>query len=95
MIESAEGRIKRVAAYCRVSTGQIEQLSNYEAQVVYYTNYINSNPEFEMARIYADEGISGTNTKKREQFNEMIEDCKAGKIDMIITKYIRNLQEIY
>ena len=66
----------------------MEQLSSYEAQVEYYTNYINSNPEFEMAGIYADEGISGTNTKKREQFNKMIEDCKLGKIDMIITKSI-------
>lgn len=88
MIEPTERRRKRVAAYCRVSTDQLEQLSSYEAQVAYYTNYINSNPEFEMAGIYADEGISGTNTKKREQFNKMIEDCKAGKIDMIITKSI-------
>ncbi|MFR2265980.1 recombinase family protein [Clostridium sp. 29_15] len=53
-------------AYCRVSTDQLEQLSSYEAQVEYYTNYINSNPEFEMAGIYEDEGISGINTKKRE-----------------------------
>ena len=50
--------------------------------------YINSNPDYECAGIYADEGISGTNTKKREQFNKMIEDCKAGKIDVIITKSI-------
>lgn len=77
-----------MAAYCRVSTDQLEQLSSYEAQVNYYTNYINNNPDYEFAGIYADEGISGTNTKKREQFNKMIEDCKAGKIDMIITKSI-------
>lgn len=77
-----------MAAYCRVSTDQLEQLSSYEAQVNYYTNYINGNPDYECAGIYADEGISGTNTKKREQFNKMIEDCKAGKIDMIITKSI-------
>lgn len=77
-----------MAAYCRVSTDQLEQLSSYEAQVNYYTDFINNNPDFEMAGIYADEGISGTNTKKREQFNKMIEDCKAGKIDMIITKSI-------
>lgn len=77
-----------MAAYCRVSTDQLEQLSSYEAQVNYYTNYINGHPDYECAGIYADEGISGTNTKKREQFNKMIEDCKAGKIDMIITKSI-------
>lgn len=77
-----------MAAYCRVSTDQLEQLSSYEAQVAYYTAFINNHPDYVMAGIYADEGISGTNTKKREQFNKMIEDCKAGKIDMIITKSI-------
>lgn len=77
-----------MAAYCRVSTDQLEQLSSYEAQVAYYTTYITNHPDYECAGIYADEGISGTNTKKREQFNKMIEDCKAGKIDMIITKSI-------
>lgn len=77
-----------MAAYCRVSTDQLEQLSSYEAQVNYYTNYINGNPDYECAGIYADEGISGTNTKRREQFNKMIEECKAGKIDAIITKSI-------
>jgi len=79
---------KRVAAYCRVSTDQAEQLSSYEAQVQYYTTYIISRTDYECVGIYADAGISGTNTKKREQFNKMIEDCKAGKIDMIITKSI-------
>lgn len=77
-----------MAAYCRVSTDQLEQLSSYEAQVNYYKNYINSHTEYVFAGIYADEGISGTNTKKREQFNKMIEDCKVGKIDIIITKSI-------
>ena len=79
---------KRVAAYCRVSTDQDEQLSSFEAQVSYYTSYINSKQEYELTNIYADEGISGTSTKKREQFNKMIEDCKAGHIDLIITKSI-------
>ncbi|MTI81242.1 MAG: recombinase family protein [Firmicutes bacterium] len=79
---------KKMAAYCRVSTDQLEQLSSYEAQVKYYTGYISNHPDYEYAGIYADEGISGTNTKKREQFNKMIEDCKTGKIDMIITKSI-------
>lgn len=77
-----------MAAYCRVSTDQLEQLSSYEAQVNYYTAFINGHPDYELAGIYADEGITGTNTKKREQFNKMIEDCRTGKIDMIITKSI-------
>jgi len=79
---------KKVAAYCRVSTDHAEQLSSYEAQVAYYTSYINGHADYEFAGIYADEGLSGTSTKKREQFNKMIADCKAGKIDMIITKSI-------
>ncbi|MCX7781161.1 MAG: recombinase family protein [Negativicutes bacterium] len=88
MAENLQPQKKRVAAYCRVSTDQEEQLSSYEAQVNYYTSYIEKHPDYELAGIYADEGISGTTTKKREQFNRMIEDCKAGKIDMIITKSI-------
>ena len=78
----------RVAAYCRVSTDQEEQLLSYENQVRFYAESINSNSEYECAGIYADEGISGTNTKKREEFNRMIADCRAGKIDRIITKSI-------
>jgi site-specific DNA recombinase len=88
LAENIEPTKKKVAAYCRVSTDNEEQLTSYEAQVNYYTNYITNNPEYELAGIYADEGITGTNTKKREQFNKMIEDCIAGKIDMIITKSI-------
>jgi len=60
----------------------------HTSQVSYYTTYINNSPEYEFAGIFADEGISGTNTKKREQFNKMIEDSKFGKIDVIITKSI-------
>jgi DNA invertase Pin-like site-specific DNA recombinase len=77
-----------MAAYCRVSTSQEEQLLSYENQVNFYKNYITSNPAYEFIRIYADEGISATNTKKRDEFNRMIKDCKTGKIDMIITKSI-------
>ena len=77
-----------MAAYCRVSTDQEEQLLSYENQVNYYTTYINENPLYEYAGTYADEGISATNTKKRDEFNRMITDCRAGKIDMIITKSI-------
>lgn len=78
----------RVAAYCRVSTDNEEQTSSYEAQIQHYEEFIKTNPEWEFVGVYADEGISATNTKKREQFNTMIEDCKAGKIDMIFTKSI-------
>lgn len=78
----------RVAAYCRVSTDNEEQASSYEVQIEHYTRYIQSNPEWELAGIFADEGITGTNTKKRAEFNRMIEECMAGKIDMVITKSI-------
>lgn len=78
----------RVAAYCRVSTNSDEQAESYEAQVSHYKEFITRNPDWDFAGIYADEGISGTNTKKREQFNVMIDDCMAGKIDKIITKSV-------
>ena len=78
----------RVAAYCRVSTDSDEQATSYEAQVEHYTDYIQKNPEWEFAGIFADDGISGTNTKKREEFNRMIGECMTGQIDMIITKSI-------
>lgn len=78
----------RVAAYCRVSTEFDEQESSYEVQVAHYTSFIEGKPDWTLAGVYADYGISGTNTSKREAFNRMIDDCKAGKIDMIITKSI-------
>lgn len=78
----------RVAAYCRVSTDRDEQETSYERQVAYYTEFIEKTLEWKLAGIYADDGISGTNTKKREEFNRMIEDCMAVKIDMVITKSI-------
>ena len=78
----------RVAAYCRVSTDSDEQATSYEAQVEHYTDYIRKNPEWEFAVIFADDGISGTNTKKREEFNRMIDEAMEGNIDMIVTKSI-------
>lgn len=78
----------RVAAYCRVSTDSDEQATSYEAQVEHYTEYIQKNPDWAMAGIYADDGISGTNTKKRTEFNRMIDACMDGEIDMVITKSI-------
>jgi len=87
----------RLAAYCRVSTDQEDQLHSFEAQVQYYTDYIESHKEYDLAGIYADEGISGTNTRKRKDFQRLIQDCEDGKIDLVITKSIsrfaRNTQD--
>lgn len=78
----------RVAAYCRVSTDSDEQATSYDIQIEHYTNFIQKNPEWELAGIFADDGITGTNTKKREEFNRMIDECMDGNVDMIITKSI-------
>jgi len=79
---------KRVAAYARVSTDTEEQLSSYEAQVDHYTRYIQANADWEFIEVYTDEGISATNTKKREGFKRMVQDALSGKIDLIVTKSI-------
>ena len=79
---------RRVAAYARVSTSSDEQLTSYEAQVDYYTRFIQSKPEWEFVRVYTDEGISAVNTKKREGFNQMVRDALDGKIDLIVTKSV-------
>lgn len=70
-VDAEDKKKLKVAAYCRVSTDSEEQATSYEVQVEHYTTYIQNNPEWELAGIYADDGISGTNTKKREQFNKM------------------------
>ena len=80
--------VKRVAAYCRVSTDEEAQSTSFDLQVKHYTEYIGAQENWVLAGIYADEGISGTQVKHREQFQKMIEDCEAGQIDMIITKSI-------
>ena len=87
---AAKKEIKRlrVAAYCRVSTDNEEQVTSYDTQIQHYREYIISKPEWELVDIYADEGISATNTKKRDDFNRMIDDCKLGLIDLVITKSI-------
>ena len=87
-VDKTEKPKLRVAAYCRVSTDSDEQATSYEAQIEHYTEYISKNPDWIMAGIFADDGISGTNTKKRDEFNRMIEECMSGNIDMIITKSI-------
>ena len=77
---------QRVAAYCRVSTDSEEQINSYTAQKAYYTQKIEESPDWELAGIFADEGITGTSMKKRKEFNRMITACKRGHIDLIITK---------
>jgi site-specific DNA recombinase len=79
---------KKVAAYARLSTLEEEQQSRYNLQVSYFKEYIDKNPDWEFYKVYSDEGVTGTNTKYRTGFNEMIEDAKAGKFDYIITKSI-------
>ena len=79
---------KRVAAYCRVSTDNEDQANSFESQQRYFRQYIERNPDWELYAIFADEGISGTNTKKRKEFNRMIECAKNGNFDLIITKEI-------
>lgn len=87
-IEINSAKKRRVAGYARVSTDSDEQFTSYEAQIDYYTQHIKSHVDWEFVNVYTDEGISGTNTKHREGFNQMIEDALAGKIDLIITKSV-------
>lgn len=78
----------RVAAYCRVSTDKDEQLNSFEVQKTYYTEKIASNPNWKMADIFADEGISGVSMKKRDEFKRMLRHCREGRIDMILVKSV-------
>ena len=87
-LSTATTQKRRVAGYARVSTDSDEQFTSYEAQIDYYTQYIRCNPEWEFVKVYADEGISGTSTKHRTGFNEMIDDAMSGKIDLIVTKSV-------
>lgn len=90
-----EGHLFRVCAYCRVSTDNDEQLSSYELQQAHYKQLANDHPNWELRRIFADEGISGTSLKNRDEFNAMIEACRHGEYDLIVTKsvsrFARNL----
>lgn len=87
----------RLAAYCRVSSQNEDQLFSFENQVTYYRNYAKDNPKYELVDIYADEGISGMQVRHRLEFQRMIQDCQEGKIDMVITKsvtrFARNTQD--
>ena len=86
--DSGRRRQLRVAAYCRVSTDDEEQLSSYEAQKNYYTDKIMTNPAWTMAGLFADAGITGTSAKKRPEFLCMIRQCRQKKIDLVLTKSI-------
>lgn len=85
----------RVCAYCRVSTDNDEQLSSFELQQAHYRQLVKEHPNWELRRIYADEGISGTSLKNRDAFNEMIAACRHGEYDLVVTKsvsrFARNL----
>ena len=81
-------RKRRVAAYARVSTDREEQLTSYEAQVDYYTNFIKGHADWEFCGVYTDEGITGTSIKHREGFKQMVQDALDGKIDLIVTKSV-------
>lgn len=79
---------RRVAGYARVSTDKDEQYTSYEAQVDYYTQFIRRHADWEFVKVYTDEGISGLETRKRDGFNEIIDDAMSGAIDLIITKSV-------
>ena len=91
------GRL-RLATYCRVSSDSADQLHSFAAQIRYYSEYAKNHPEYELADIYADEGITGTEMKKRDELNRLITDCKKGKIDRVIVKSVsrlaRNTEEL-
>ncbi len=78
----------RVAGYCRVSTDKDDQANSFDTQKAYFREYIQRNPDWELYEIYADEGITGTSTKKRKEFNRMINDAYEGKFQMIVTKEV-------
>ena len=78
----------KVASYCRVSTDKDDQANSFETQKAFFREYIQRNPEWELYEIYADEGITGTSTKKRKEFNRMMNDAYEGKFQMIVTKEV-------
>ncbi len=83
-----ETRFLRVCAYCRVSTGNVEQLTSFELQQAHYKEAAEHHPNWDLRKIYADEGISGTSVKNRDSFSQMIEDCENGMFDLIVTKSV-------
>lgn len=88
----------RLAPYCRVSSDSEDQLHSFAAQIQYYTEYAQRNPQYQLVDIYADEGITGTSMEKRDDFHRLMRDCKKGLIDRIIVKsvsrFARNTEEL-
>ena len=80
--------VLRVVAYCRVSTDSLDQQGSLESQKRYFTEYISRNPDWELAEVYVDEGITGTSTRKRRAFNQMMADAENRAFDLILTKEI-------
>ena len=83
-----ENKRMRVAAYARVSTDSAEQETSFELQTGYYRKFVGEHPTWTLVDVYADEGLSATSTRKRDNFNRMIRDCEKGKIDLIICKNV-------
>ena len=88
----------RLAPYCRVSSDSADQMHSFATQIRYYSEYEKKNPQYQIVDIYADEGITGTEMEKRDEFTRLLRDCKRGKIDRIITKsvsrFARNTEEL-
>ena len=78
----------KVAGYCRVSTHKMDQANSFETQCRYFREYISREPRWQLYEIYADEGVTGTSTNKRIQFNRMIRDARDGKFQLILTKEV-------
>ncbi len=91
-------KIKRLAAYCRVSTDKEDQLHSFAAQIRYYMNYADEHKEYKLVDVYADKGLSGKSLKNRDEMNRLLKDCESGKVDCIIVKsvsrFARNTQEL-
>lgn len=96
--EKQKKKVIRLAAYCRVSSSSDDQIHSFATQIRYYSEYAKKHPEYQLVDIYADEGMSGTEMKKRDEFNRLLRDCQNGKIDRIIVKSIsrmsRNTEEL-
>lgn len=85
---------QRVAIYVRVSTDDVKQTTSYELQKKYYEDFVLHHPNWTLVKIYADEGISGTSLKHRDEFIRMIAECKVGKVDIIICKNVSRFSYI-
>ena len=97
-IEAASTQKIRLAVYCRVSSDSEDQMHSFANQIRYYSTYTREHPEYELVDIYADEGITGTSMQKRDEMNRLLNDCKGGHIDRILTKsvsrFARNTEEL-